>query len=100
MSMTTCQSCKGFIPAGHASCPNCNARAVSPSSRARKILGVIGGITVPFTLMACYGGPPVTCDTDAGETGCAALPDGGNGDGGTDGGGTSGADGGGTSDGG
>jgi hypothetical protein len=71
--LSSCSSCKGFVPASAALCPHCRAPQET-SAFARLRLGVLGGAlgggALAFTLMACYGCPPGQCGgppTDSGE---------------------------------
>jgi hypothetical protein len=80
-----CSRCGGFLGADSAVCPHCGTR---PSARRRgrwaAFLGLAGSASLGLTMMACYGGPPTTCEPDEG---CGGDPDaGGMTDGGPDGG--------------
>ncbi|MBX3226759.1 MAG: hypothetical protein KIT84_38930 [Labilithrix sp.] len=59
--------CGGFLPARAETCPHCRAPA-KRSLRLGALCGIVGGTTVAFTLMACYGAAP--CDGDD----CTDLP--------------------------
>ena len=58
MALSRCPSCNGFVPAAVESCPNCHT-AAAPSARNKALRLLLAGVAVPFTLMACYGGPPI-----------------------------------------
>lgn len=58
MALARC-ACGGFVPAGVSACPHCR------SSRLRLLCGVVGGSTIAFTLMACYGAAPHRGGSDA-----------------------------------
>lgn len=86
--MDCCSECKGFLPAGQKMCPNCGCAVAATGAPSRRWLALVGSVTVPFTLMACYGVGPYEDDTCAlGDGGVSACPadagaDGGKGDGG------------------
>lgn len=76
-------ACGGFVVAARASCPHCGApRAPHSISGVRRGLGLVGGATIAFTLMACYGRPPCrgeACkevDSAGAETGATPAPSG------------------------
>jgi hypothetical protein len=58
-TLSTCTSCRGFVPATAARCPNCDASAEPrrPRPLARRLLAAAGAGAVSITLMACYGAP-------------------------------------------
>ncbi len=59
MTMTSCDSCSGFVPPAANRCPCCEA-AVAPQRwrrLGRALLAVAGSGAVAVTLMACYGAP-------------------------------------------
>ncbi|MCK6590556.1 MAG: putative metal-binding motif-containing protein [Polyangiaceae bacterium] len=63
MQLTTCSSCRGFLPPGSSSCPHCQKSAAAAGASpglAAKLLAVASGGMMAVTLMACYGMPP--CD--------------------------------------
>lgn len=70
--------CGGFVLVARASCPHCGASR--EPSRVRRGLGLVGGATIAFTLMACYGRPPCrgdACkevDSAGAETGSTPAP--------------------------
>ena len=72
-SLARCSSCRGFVPAGLASCPNCGLGVGEPTAGLADRLGfwikAAGGASVAMTLMACYGVPvmPDDPDTDPSE---------------------------------
>lgn len=59
MTMTSCDSCNGFVPPAADRCPCCEAAVAPPRWRrlGRALLAVAGGGTIAVTLMACYGAP-------------------------------------------
>lgn len=74
-----CTRCDGFVPAGAARCPHCNASL--QSRRGRKLLRAAVAVTLggafAATLMACYGCPG-TCgpvDSGTGNDDAAAATD-------------------------
>lgn len=76
-------ACGGFVVAARPSCPHCGAPlAPQPTSGARRAIGLVGGATIAFTLMACYGRPPCrgdACkevDSAGAETGATPAPSG------------------------
>jgi hypothetical protein len=102
MAMMNCSGCGGFVPETAGACPNCGVASPAPQARGyrlpRGVMAVLGGVAVPMTLMACYGGPTTPKDAcledlgdggtknvcvDAGSTPDAGgTPDAGNADGG------------------
>ena len=76
MALARC-ACGSFLPARAEACPHCRADVVRPG-RLRLVCGVLGGSTIAFTLMACYGAAPhrggATLDADQAPD-AQALPD-------------------------
>jgi len=74
--------CGGFVLVARASCPHCGAsREPSCVRRGLGLVGgALGGATIAFTLMACYGRPPCrgeACkevDSAGAETGATPAP--------------------------
>jgi hypothetical protein len=58
MSLPTCLSCQGFVPAGRAACPHCDAPLLRRRPLARILASMIGAGAMSVTLMACYGAMP------------------------------------------
>lgn len=58
MKLDVCGVCGGFVPG--ATCPHCG-RPLRRSLARRLGAGALGGGALAFTLMACYGAPPI-CD--------------------------------------
>jgi hypothetical protein len=79
-------ACGGFVVAARPSCPHCGAPRAPHAPRAisgvRRGLGLVGGATIAFTLMACYGRPPCrgeACkevDSAGAESGATPAPSG------------------------
>jgi len=88
-----CSACHGFLRASASiasTCPHCGVTAHGGVAKKRTAVGValgaLGGASVAFTLMACYGGPPqLVCPdgsrdctkptpAERGTTGTSAYP--------------------------
>jgi hypothetical protein len=76
--LSTCSSCRGFVPPSVSSCPNCGSKkpafGLSSSGLLRGVFAAATGGVTALTLMACYGIAP------CGDGDCGA---GGNGTGGS-----------------
>jgi len=67
MTLTSCDSCAGFLPPSASTCPHCGAASTVAKGKGigGKILAAAGTGMVALTLMACYGGGPDNgCDND------------------------------------
>lgn len=61
MTLTSCDSCAGFLPPTASACPHCGAAVAAPATGrglGGKLLAAAGSGMVALTLMACYGGGP------------------------------------------
>ncbi len=71
MTLTSCDSCSGFLPSPASTCPHCGAAPSAPPQGrgiGGKILAAAGSGMVALTLMACYGGGPDDyCRDDDGD---------------------------------
>lgn len=71
--LDSCANCRGFVPEGQATCPNCDL--AQPPRRSKFAAGLIvaGAGLAMVALSACYGPPPICQGPDGGSVHCSDL---------------------------